>query len=265
MIATINGADIYYEVEGDGIPLLCLSAFPFDGRMWREQRALRDVARVIIPDLRGTGRSAVTEGPYTMELLAADMFGLLDHLGIDRAVVMGASMGVYVAFAMYAANPKRFRGFIIADSRAEADAPETVERRKKTVEGLLSEGVGILRDRVNDLFAATTRRERPELVEEMQAVAMSQNPRGLAEETLGMALRPDRTDLLPRIQTPTLVLCGEEDTVSPCHGMRQMAARIPGARFQAIPRAGHLAPLEQPGTVNAAVREFLEGLPAFEM
>ena len=264
MILDINGVDIYYEVEGDGIPLLCLPAFPFDGRMWREQRSLRDVARVIVPDYRGTGRSAVTEGPYTMELLAADMFGLLDHLRIDRAVVMGVSMGVYAAFAMYAADPGRFRGFIIADSRVEADNPQTVERRKKTVEGLLSEGTGILRDRVNDLFAATTRRERPELVEEMQALAMSQSPRGLAEETLGMALRPDRTDLLPCIQVPTLVLCGEEDTVSPCDGMKALAARIPGARFHTIPRAGHLAPLEHPAAVNAIVREFLQSLPESE-
>jgi len=265
MIVEINGAGIYYETEGEGIPLLCLSAFPFDGRMWREQRSLRDVAQLIVPDFRGTGRSSVTEGPYTMELLAEDMFSLLDSLQIDRAVVMGVSMGVYAAFAMYAADPKRFRGFVIADTRAEADNPQTVERRKKTVEGLMSEGTGILRDRVDDLFAATTRRERPELVEEMQAVALSQNPRGLAEETLGMALRPDRTSMLGCIQVPTLVLCGEEDTVSPCDGMRQLASRIPGARFHTIPAAGHLAPLEQPTAVNALVREFLESLPAFEM
>ncbi|MHB0939173.1 MAG: alpha/beta fold hydrolase [Armatimonadota bacterium] len=265
MILEVNGASIYYETEGEGIPLLCLPAFPFDGRMWREQRSLRDVAQVIVPDFRGTGRSSVTEGPYTMELLAEDMFSLLDQLQIDRAVIMGVSMGVYAAFAMFAADPKRFRGFIIADSRTEADNPQTVERRKKTVEGLMNEGTGILHDRVNDLFAATTRRERPELVEEMQAIAREQNPRGLAEETLGMALRPDRTSLLPCIQAPTLVVCGDEDTVSPCDGMRQLASRIPGARFQVIPQAGHLSPLEQPAAFNALVRDFLESLPAFEM
>jgi len=265
MLLDIDGASLYYETVGSGIPLLCLPAFPFDGRLWREQRSLADIARLIIPDLRGVGRSSVTGGPYTMELMAEDMFSLLDHLRIDRAVVMGVSMGVYVAFAMYAANPKRFHGFVIADTRAEADSPETVERRKKTVDGLLSQGTGILHDRVNDLFATTTRRERPELVEEMQAMVREMNPRGLAEQTLGMALRPDRTGLLPCIQAPALVLCGEEDTVSPCDGMRQMAARISGARFHTIAHAGHLSPLEHPAAFNALVREFLKSLPAFEL
>jgi pimeloyl-ACP methyl ester carboxylesterase len=265
MILDIDGFSLYYETMGSGIPLLCLHAFPFDGRMWREQHELGDVARFIVPDLRGVGRSAVTEGPYTMELMAEDMFRLLDSLKIERAVVMGVSMGVYVAFAMFAANPKRFRGFVIADTRTEADNPQTVERRKKTVEGLLSEGTGILHDRVNDLFAATTLRERPGLVEEMQAMVREMNPRGLAQQTLGMALRPDRTGMLPCIQTPALVLCGEEDTVSPCDGMRQLAARIPGARFHTIPLAGHLSPLEHPAAFNARVREFLESLPAFEL
>jgi len=265
MLLDIDGFSLYYDTVGSGVPLLCLHAFPFDGRMWREQHSLGDAARLIIPDLRGVGRSSVTEGPSTMELMAEDMFSLLDHLEIEHAVVMGVSMGVYVAFAMYAANPGRFRGFIIADTRTEADNPQTVERRKKTVEGLLSQGTEILHDRVNDLFAETTRREHPALVEEMQAMVRGMNPRGLAEQTLGMALRPDRTGLLPSIQTPTLVLCGENDTVSPCDGMRQLAAHIPGARFVTIADAGHLSPLEHPAAFNARVREFLDSLPAFQL
>ena len=86
MFFTNDNATLHYDIVGSGIPLLCLPAFPFDGRMYREQRALAAVAQVIIPDLRGTGRSSVTDGPYTMELHARDMFALLDHLEIRRAV-----------------------------------------------------------------------------------------------------------------------------------------------------------------------------------
>lgn len=218
--------------------------------------------RSIVPDLRGVGGSSVTEGPATMDLMAGDMLALLDALAIDRAVVLGASMGDYVAFSMYEQAPERFRGFIIADTRAEGDNPETVARRKKTVEGLLSEGTGLLQSRVSDLFAETTRRERPELVDEMWAIAKAESAQGLANQTLGMALRADRTALLPTITVPTLVLCGEEDTVSPPAGMQKMAAGIPGAQFHAIPGGGHLAALEQPAVFNAYVREFLLGLPA---
>lgn len=260
MNLTIGELDMHYEICGNGVPLVCLAPFPFDGRIWREQYALADVAQLIIPDLRGTGRSSVTPGPYTMELLATDVFALLDALHIDRAVVLGVSMGAYVAFAMYAQAPARIRGLVLADTRVEADSPETAARRQRTVDGLHAQGTAILRDRVLDLFSATMKHEHPELVEEMWQQVEGMNAEGLAQETLGMALRPDRTALLPQIAVPTLVLCGEEDTVSPPDGMREMAARIPGARFALIPRAGHLSPLEHPADFNRHVREFVETL-----
>ncbi len=257
---THNGAELFYEDLGRGTPLLCLTPFPFDGRLFREQHALDDVARLIIPDYRGTGRSTFTDGPYTMDLLADDMVALLDHLGITEAVVMGVSVGCYVAFSLFANHRARLKALILADTRAEADTPEQAERRRKTVDGLRAQGPAILCDRVNDLFAAVTRETRPELVAALQQQAMEQPAEGLAQLTLGMAARPDRSELLPRISLPTLVLCGDQDTVSPPDGMRALAARIPGAHFQLIPAAGHLSPLEQPQAVNAAIRAFLATL-----
>ncbi len=261
MVLQLDDLSLYYDDLGAGIPLLCLPPFPFDHRIWREQASLADAARLLMPDLRGVGRSTVTPGPFTMELHADDMLRLLDALGIERAVVMGVSMGAYVAFALYRRAADRFRGLILADTRAEADTPEQAARRRRTVDGLRTQGAAMLRDRVNDLFAAVTRTEQPALVEEYQAIAAGMNPEGLAQTTLGMALRPDCLALLPEIATPTLVLCGEQDTVSPPDGMRRLAAAVPGARFALIPRAGHLAPLEHPGVFNHAVRAFLASLP----
>lgn len=252
----------YYEEFGQGIPVLALPPFPFDHHIWREQRPLGDIARVITPDYRGVGQSTVTPGPYDMALLAEDCFRLLDHLNIDRVVVMGDSMGVYVAFAMYAQHPERIRGLIFADSRAEADAPEQAERRIKTVEGLRTQGAAMLAERISDLFSPTTRAARPALVEEFQQIARTLDPEGLAQTMLGMARRPDRVAMLPGISVPTLVVVGEDDIVSPPAGMRAMAAAIPHATFVVIPDAGHLAPLEQPEQFNAAVRDFLREIPA---
>ena len=257
MFVKTDGARLYYNEVGSGVPVLALPPFPFDHDIWREQRNLADAARLIMPDLRGTGQSSLTPGPYTMALLADDAFALLDALKIDRAVVMGVSMGGYVALAMYAKDPGRVQGLILADTRAEADDPETVERRQRTVEGLWTQGTIILRKRVDSLFGATTRRARPALVKKMWGEVAQANPEGLAQITLGMAERPDRTALLPEIAVPTLVLCGEEDSASPPDGMRALAARIPGAKFALIPQAGHLSPLEQPGLFNRHVREFL--------
>ncbi len=218
MNVQLNDISLYYEEAGSGVPVLCLPPFPFDHRIWREQQALAAYARLLLPDLRGTGKSSLGDGPATMELLAADMFALLDHLGIERAVVMGVSMGVYVAFAMYAAAPQRLCGLVLADSRPQADSPETAERRRQTVDGLRAHGAAMLRERVHDLFAETTRRERPALVEAMQQQVLGENAEGLAQITLGMALRPDRQSLLAHIGVPTQVICGEEDRVSPFRG-----------------------------------------------
>jgi 3-oxoadipate enol-lactonase len=260
MTITVNGVELFCEEVGSGTPLLCLSAYPLDGTMWREQRALGDVARLLLPDYRGIGRSGAIQGTVTMEELAADMVALLDALSIDQAVVMGDSMGCYVAFALYAAAPERVKALILADTRAEGDTPEQAQRRQKTVEGLRTAGTVVLESRVDDLFAQTTRRERPELVDCWKSYIRGLDAEGLAGLQAGMALRADRTGLLACLALPALVLCGEEDTVSPPEGMERMAARIPGARFHLLPRAGHLSPLEQPALFNARVREFLAGL-----
>jgi pimeloyl-ACP methyl ester carboxylesterase len=250
-------AELYFEDYGAGVPLLLLSAFPFDHRMWREQKALGDVARLLMPDYRGIGSSSLTLGPYTMDLLADDMAALLDRAAVTQAVVVGDSMGVYVAFSLLERHPERVRAVVFSDSRAEADTPEQAERRQTTADGLRNEGTAVLRSRVDDLFAATTRRTRPALVFEMQTQVATMRAEGLAWLTQGMALRHDRRALLPRISVPALLLCGEEDTVSPPAGMQAMAGAIPNADFHLIPQAGHLAPLEQPEVWNRYVREFI--------
>ncbi|HEY3416617.1 MAG TPA: alpha/beta fold hydrolase [Armatimonadota bacterium] len=261
MELTIGETVIHYEEMGRGTPLLLLHAFPMDGRMWREQHVLADIAHVIIPDLRGVGRSSVTPPPYTMEMLGRDMFALLNSLEIDRAVVMGDSLGCYVAFSMYEMHPERFKALVLTDTRPQADNPETKERRQRTVEGLRAEGTSFLSSRIDDLFSPVTHAERPELVAEFKAIAMEQNPEGLAGETLAMATRPDRLKLLPAIRVPTLVLCGVDDKPAPPDIMQEMARMIPGARFHLIPRAGHLSSLENPDEVNRLLRDFLASLP----
>jgi pimeloyl-ACP methyl ester carboxylesterase len=260
MLAQLNELSLSYEDIGAGRLVLCLPAFPFDHRMYRNQCALANSARLIMPDYRGTGESSRTAGPYTMYLLAEDMVRLLDHLAIDKVVVLGVSMGNYVGFSLVANHPDRVCGMVIADTRAEADTPEQAERRSKTVEGLRAEGTSVLTSRVGDLFAATTRCERPELVEEMLAQVAGMDAEGLAQITLGMALRADRTALLPHIAVPAVVICGAEDTVSPPEGMRRMAKMLPNAGYHEIPAAGHLAPLEQPDLFNALVRAYLATL-----
>ncbi|MEW6516385.1 MAG: alpha/beta fold hydrolase [candidate division FCPU426 bacterium] len=257
MYWTSRGAKLYFSVQGQGLPVLCLPPFPFNHAFYSRQSALVDAARLILVDYPGTGRSAEAR-EVSLELLAQDVTALLDALGLDRVVTLGVSLGGYVALALCALAPQRVMGLVLADTRSEADPPEAVLQRAQTAEELKQKGAGVLKERVSRLFGATTHREQPELVRAAQALVEREHAQGLAQLSLAMGQRPDRSALLASIRCPTLVLCGAEDTVTPPAGMEQLAAAVPGAVFRQIPRAGHLAAQEQPEAFNQAVRNFLQ-------
>jgi 3-oxoadipate enol-lactonase len=127
MYATVNGFRMAYRERGGGreTALLLIHGFPLDSRLWDAQLAgLSSCARVIAPDLRGSGKSDVPPGPYSVDQYAGDLVGLLDNLSIRRAVVAGLSMGGYIAFALWRRHPELVRALVLADTRAEPDSPQ---------------------------------------------------------------------------------------------------------------------------------------------
>ncbi|MCL4202134.1 MAG: alpha/beta fold hydrolase [Pirellulaceae bacterium] len=265
--------------QGCGTPLLLVHGFPLDHTMWSGQvDALADVCRVIAPDLRGFGTSGVSAGTVTMERLADDLAELLDALGIvERVALCGLSMGGYVAWQFWRRHRSRLAKLILCDTRAAADAPETAQVRRDSAERVLNEGPGFLADgMIEKLFAPKTglapnihdsvpvalskdaREHRAEIIEATRQTILNTSPVGIAAALRGMAQRADVTGLLPDIDVPTLVVCGQYDAISTVDEMRNIAARIPAARFVEVPDAGHMAPLENPAVVNEAIRSFLE-------
>src|SRR5947209_5040542 len=107
MQAQINGIELHYQDGGTGRPLLLVHGFPLNAAMWEAQQPLAESSRLVVPDLRGFGATQAPSGAYTMDLYADDLASLLDHLGIDRAVVCGLSMGGYVALAFARRHPTR--------------------------------------------------------------------------------------------------------------------------------------------------------------
>jgi pimeloyl-ACP methyl ester carboxylesterase len=110
------------------------------------------------------------------------------------------------------------------------------------------------------LMSPKTMERWPVLVANVQSMMLRNKPAGIAAAALGMAARPDCTDLLPQIDVPTLLICGQDDQVTPPAEMQKMAEAIPGAQFVQIPNAGHLSPLENPDAVNGAINRFLISL-----
>jgi len=257
---------------GEGVPLLLLHAFPLSRRMWQPQLAgLADSCRLLAPDLPGFGGSPPwpaaaddAAAACRMEDMAAAAVARLDEAGVAAAVVCGLSMGGYVALALYETFRERVRGLVLADTRAAADDEAGRGRRLESARAVESGGppalAALASSLVPRLIAPRTRTARPELVAWLHGEIAAAPPAGVAAAQRGMAERPDRTHLLPRIAVPTLVVVGEEDEITPPAESVVLRDRIPGARLVTVAGAGHLSSLEQPEAWNAALREFLRGL-----
>jgi pimeloyl-ACP methyl ester carboxylesterase len=246
--------------RGSGIPLLLAHGFPLDHCMWAGQLdGLSDVCRVIAPDLRGFGLSDVVPGVSTMQQMADDLASLLEALSIREPVVFcGLSMGGYVAWQFALRHRARLSKLILCDTRAIADTPEAAAGRLKTAERVLKEGPGVVAEgMLPKLFAPDTANNQPQIVEATRQVILHTKPEAIAAALHGLAQRPDVTDKLAKIDVPALVICGERDAISPPAEMEQFAAKMPSARFVKIAGAGHMAPLEAPEVVNAAIKDFL--------
>lgn len=262
-MATAQIADltVFYIHQGEGAPVIFLHGMPLDHRMWRHQAAaLVGKCRVLIPDLRGFGRTGGAGDKTTMDQLADDILALLDVLQISEPVtICGLSMGGYLALLLARKAPERLRALILCDCRSQSDAPEVAANRGVLAERVLTDGSRVIAESMLPrLFASQTNERNPMAVDQVRDVILAGSPRGIAAAQRGMAERPDLTDSLGEIAVPTLVICGEEDAISPLAEMQSLAGQIPGAEFVPVPGAGHMAPLEQPDAVNAALVSFLE-------
>lgn len=248
--------------QGAGPPILLVHGFPLDHTMWRGQLAgLSDEFRLIAPDLRGFGGSDVLGETVSMEQFADDLARLLDALAIDEPVAFcGLSMGGYIAWQFARRHASRLGRLIVCDTRAVPDTPEAAAGRRTLAQRVLVEGSRVAADAMLPrLFAEQTHIEQPDVVEQTRATILATRPAGIAAAARGMAERGDVRPWLKEIAVPTLALVGEHDVISTADEMRGIAASIPGARLEVIAQAGHMAPLEQPSAVNAAIRQFMHG------
>ncbi len=258
-IATINGIEIAYTDEGSGTPIVFIHGFPLNRTMWDAQvKALSGRARCIAVDLRGHGESQAPMWFASVEIYADDLRGLLDHLGIDRAVICGFSMGGYVAFAFYRKYRERVRGLVLADTRPQADTPEAKQGRFNTAQTALNQGATAIAEAMTPrLLSAASLERRADLVQSVRAMIVSTPVTGIAGDLMAMAERPDSVELLGRIDCPTLVIVGDQDALTPPADAQLMAERVRGARLVTIPGAAHMSNLEDPETFNRAIAEFL--------
>ncbi len=249
---SIEGRSLHYREVGKGTPVLLLHAFPVDSESyWPALESPPPGVRLIVPDHRGFGESTPGGGPLTMDEIASDALALLDALGVPSAVVGGASMGGYAAMALTQLDPSRVAGLLLLGTQCGADDAAGKERREKVAREVEANGTaGLVKEMLPKLLSKTP---PPETVARLEAIMSRQSAQAVAAAARGMALRPDRRDILSRFQGPALVMVGADDQITPRAKAEEMAGLLPNGSLQEVARAGHLAHLEAPGEILRAV------------
>lgn len=262
--AKLSRTQMAYVDQGEGVPVLLVHGFPLDHSMWDAQvKALSARARVIAPDLRGCGQTPLAPGDgergISMEDYANDLAELLDAIDVREPIVLvGFSMGGYVAWQFVRQHGHRIRALVLCDTRTKADTEEARAGRIKMAENVADWGSGRVAEMLGPkLVHPATFEERPDVVKAVRAMVERTPPAGIAAAQRGMAARPDVTDILPHVTVPTMVLVGEADAISSPAEMQEIADAIPGAEYFVIPAAGHMISMENPDAVNAALIRFV--------
>lgn len=261
-----NGIDIYYEVHGQGEPLVLIAGLGYDHWMWhRMVPGLAKHLRVIVFDNRGVGQTDRPPGPYTARMLADDTAGLLQALGISRAAVMGHSMGGFVAQALVLSRPEMVSKLILSSTNFGGPRHIPITREAMAV---LMDTSGDPLERLRRGIVISTApgfaEREPALVREWLAYR-ARNPLDpaayQAQMAIGLALLSEEASFehkLKGVRVPTLILFGEHDKVVPPGNAELLAKAIPNARVKILPDAGHFFPLEAPEAAVEAVLEFLK-------
>jgi 3-oxoadipate enol-lactonase len=257
---------LHWQESGprDADVLLLVHGFPFSSAMWRPQLESLPLGwRVVAPDLRGFGASpAAGTDVLTMDAMADDLAALLDELGVRTAVFCGLSMGGYIAFAMLRRHAARLRALVLCDTRPGADTDEARRGRLEGAALVTAQGTAPLIDSLlPKLLSAETRRDRPEVEQEVREMMQAQPAETVAAALRGMAARPDSTPLLRSIVVPTRIIVGAADQITPVGEAQLMARAIPGALLEVIPDAGHMPNLENQDAFDRVLDGFLLTLP----
>lgn len=258
---------LFYREYGSGLPVILLHGFAEDGTIWDHQAArLAADCRLIIPDLPGSGKSPALPGEdsgtisagISLEDLAGSVTALLDREGIEKCVLIGHSMGGYIALAFAEKYPERLMALGLFHSTAYSDSEEKRAGRQKNISFIRKNGAAtFVRQSTPNLFGDYTREHHPELISDTVDRYSGFSPESLVSYTEAMINRPDRTAVLREFAGPVLFIIGREDIVIPMeHSLQQ--CHLPAlSHVHIVEHAGHEAMLENPGRSNEILHSFI--------
>lgn len=260
MQATINGVNLHYESQGEGPPIVLVHGLGGTSNVWHAQRVgLSKYYRVIAHDLSGSGRSDRSRRQYSIDGWADDTAGLMDHLGVPAAAIVGHSMGTVIAQHFAAKHAAKTTALVLAGGLVELGAPgkEVFTKRAESVE---KEGMIAIADAVlGGALSAGTRERNLALTGMVREMLLSNDPACYAGHCRALVAGSAKADQ-PKIACPTLLLVGDQDPVTPLSLQKTIAAAIKGSKIRVVPNTAHLTMLESPEAFNTALLEFLAAI-----
>ena len=257
-----NNLAVFQTGNKNNQPIVFIHGFPFDHKMWDFQvDYFKKDYHCITYDISGLGESPAGDGQYTMEGFVDDLFNVVESLKLNKPVLCGLSMGGYIALRAIERNEEKIKALILCDTKSEADSNAGKINRAKGVKEINEIGAekfaeGFVQRCFSEEFVKTNREEYEQVVMRSK----ESDPVGLKGCLLAMAGRTDTTGYLDKIKIPVLVLCGEEDQLTPPSVMKSMSDKIAGSLFHTIPKSGHVTPVENPKVFNSIVEKFLKNI-----
>ncbi len=265
MKAVINNSLTHYIDIGISTaqPIVFIHGFPFTHKMWMfpggQTEALSGSNRLVAYDVRGHGESEIGQGIFTIEFFVDDLIAMMDHLKIRQAILVGLSMGGYIALRAAERHPNRVKALVLCNTKAEPDSNEAKIKRSANIKMIRTDGTRVFAEEfMKHAVAPESVDAKPEAVRTLQSMVERTAPLTLCGTLVAIAARTDSTHMLKSLQCPTLILHGEKDALIPVSDAKAMKEAIPNAELQIIPKAGHISNVENPDEFNKHLIDFVK-------
>ena len=264
----IDDLEMYYEVHGNGFPLVLISGYSGSSESWDvlvpRVREMSKHYKVVTLDNRGTGRSSAPEGDYSIKTMGDDVAGLLDSLRISKAHILGQSMGGMIAQELAINHPKKVNGLILACTTSRGAASDAIPRQREALEKLrwmFAPPPGMSQESVfEEIIRLCYHKEFFEKNKASMMAFMPKYPASLStlEKHYDAIVRFDTYKRLKTIRSGTLIIHGEDDRLILPEGARMLAKRIPIAELKMFKQAGHVVLEEKWKEAKPAMLSFLK-------
>ena len=255
MKTKVNGTELNYELHGkEGAAWLILShSLACTVRMWDPQiAAFKDRYRILAYDMRGHGASAAPAGPYTLDMLADDVLGLMKELGIKRGTFIGLSIGGMIGQMLALKSPAFFDRMVLADT-GHTQTPDMLKQWEERIRIAKGEGMKALVASTMERWFTPPFRNTP--AAKKIAELIERTPVNGYVGCGQAIMKLNTTARLKDIKLPVLAITGEQDAAAAA--TRYIGENVPGAKFVSVPQAAHIANVEQAERFNQALRDFL--------